>query len=119
MANYFNFLGFQKIIDNLRGAPGVALRQKTRWYFITMHVLYLLTLLLAFLPRFGPTCEADKVYPPCMNWTACLFIINFIFHMIINFRKDYFFHMGSITEEEEDKQGDDAYSAVGDETKTQ
>ena len=84
-----------------------------------MHVLYLATLLLAFLPRFGPNCEADKVYPPCMNWTACLFIINFIFHMIINNRKDYFFDSGSIIEEEGDKQRDDAYTAVGDEGKTQ
>ena len=96
MANLFNFIGFRKILDNLRGEPREALKEKTRHYFTVMYVLYALTLFLAFFPRFGPYCQAEKVYPPCMNWTACLFIINFIFHLVISSRKDYFFHTGSI-----------------------
>jgi len=96
LSNYFNFLGFYKILDSLPGAPGVALRQKTKYYFITMNVLYGLTLASAFVPRFGPFCTADKVYPACLNWTACLFIINFIFHVVIDCKKDYFLAAGPI-----------------------
>ena len=96
MSNYFNFLGFYKILDNLPGLPGMKLKEKTRWYFITMNCLYAATLLLAFVPRFGPKCTSDKVYPPCMNWVSCLFIINFIFHCVINCRKNYFFSEGAI-----------------------
>ena len=98
MSNYFNFLGFYKILDNLPGAPGVALRQKTLWYFRLMNVLYVLTLGLAFVPRFGPYCTAEKVYPACMNWTACLFIANFIFHLVINCNKDFFLSEGPIVQ---------------------
>jgi len=106
MSNYFNFLGFYKILDTLPGAPGVALRSKTLWYFRLMNALYFITLALAFLPRFGPFCTAEKLYPACMNWTACLFIINFIFHLIINCRKDYFFEKGPINVD------DDGFNAV-------
>lgn len=84
-----------------------------------MYVLYALTLGLAFVPRFGPTCTADKLYPPCMNWTACLFIINFVFHCVINCRKDYFLSEGSIAPA--DEQEDDFLNAStisdGDKTK--
>ena len=90
-SNYFNFVGFYKILDHLPGQAGIQLRDKTRWYFIVMNVLYALTLLLAFIPMFGPECRANKVYPACMNWTANLFIINFIFHCVIKYNKDYFF----------------------------
>lgn len=98
MSNYFNFLGFYKILEHLPGAPGNKLRERTRWYFIAMNCLYAATLLLAFIPRFGPTCTSDKVYPPCMNWVSCLFIINFIFHCVISCRKNYFFSEGSIAD---------------------
>ena len=97
LSNYFNFLGFYKILDNLPGAPGQKLRTNTRVYFIVMNVLYFATLGLAFVPRFGPTCTADKVYPPVMNWTAMLFIVNFVFHWVINCRKDFFLEEGPIT----------------------
>ena len=96
MSNYFNFVGFYKILKNLPGEPGLRLRERTSWYFITMNVLYAATLGLAFVPRFGPTCTSEKVYPACMNWTACLFIINFVFHWVINCRKDYFLNQGPI-----------------------
>lgn len=96
LSNYFNFLGFYKILDTLPGEPGVVLRQKTLWYFRVMNVLYAVTLILAFVPRFGPFCSAEKVYPPCMNWIACLFIVNFIFHVVIDCNKDFFFAKGSI-----------------------
>ena len=90
-SNYFNFVGFYKILQNLPGQGGEMIKARTRYYFIAMNVLYALTLLLAFLPRFGPECRANKVYPACMNWTADLFIINFVFHCVIKFRQDYFF----------------------------
>lgn len=61
-----------------------------------MNCLYALSLGLAFVPKFGPTCTADKVYPACMNWSACLFIINFVFHCVINCRKDFFLDQGPI-----------------------
>lgn len=73
-----------------------------------MNVLYGLALVMAFIPRFGPTCTATKVYPPCLNWAAMLFIINFIFHLVISCKKDYFFEEGSITE---DVHGDDFKAA--------
>ena len=80
------------------------MRERTKWYFRVMYVLYALTLGLAFVPRFGPTCTADKLYPPCMNWTACLFIVNFIFHCVVSCRKDYFLSEGAIApvDEQED-----------------
>ena len=96
MSNLFNFIGFYKILQNLPGAPGLRIMERTRWYFRTMVVLYSMTLALAFIPRFGPWCHADKVYPACMNWTACLFIINFIFHCVMNCKKDYFLDAGEI-----------------------
>ena len=76
----------------------------TKWYFRTMNVLYAVTLGLSFIPRFGPYCTATKVYPACMNWASCLFIINFIFHITIACRKDFYFAEGSITIIEDDYQ---------------
>ena len=111
LANLFNFIGFKKILDNLRGPPHDAIKKKTSCYFKVMYVLYALTLLLAFIPRFGPFCRSDKVYPPCMNWTAMLFIINFIFNCVMQCKKDYFFSEGSILEPEVD------FSAVGEDGK--
>lgn len=96
LSNYFNFLGFYKILDTLPGEPGVVLRRKTLWYFRVMNVLYAVTLVLSFMPRFGPFCSSEKVYPPCMNWIACLFIVNFIFHVVIDCNKDFFFEKGPI-----------------------
>ena len=72
-----------------------------------MYALYAMTLLLAFIPRFGPFCRSDKVYPPCMNWTAMLFIINFIFNCVMQCKKDYFFSEGSILD------NDNGFRAVG------
>lgn len=76
----------------------------TKWYFRTMNVLYAVTVGLSFIPRFGPYCTATKVYPACMNWASCLFIINFIFHITIACRKDFYFAEGSITIIEDDYQ---------------
>ena len=98
ISNYLNFLGFYKILQNLPGEPGKKLYAKTRWYFIMMNCLYGATIALAFIPRFGPWCTADKVYPACMNWIATLFIINFIFHWVINCNKDYYLSEGPVTE---------------------
>lgn len=103
LSNFFNFMGFYKILDTLPGAPGVMLRSRTRVYFIVMTCLYALTLCLAFLPRFGPWCTADKVYPAVMNWTSCLFIVNFIFHLFINCKSDFFFAEGPIVNESEEQ----------------
>lgn len=100
LSNYFNFVGFYKILQNLPGAPGKKMREKTRAYFITMNVLYVLTAGMSFIPDFGPFCRAGKVYPACMNWAACLFIINFVFHCVISCRKGYFLEEGSIIENE-------------------
>ena len=96
LSNYFNFLGFYKILENLPGAPGKKMKDRTRAYFITMNVLYAVTLAMAFWPKFGPFCRAEKVYPAVLNWTACLFIINFVFHCVINCRKGYFLEEGAI-----------------------
>ena len=35
-----------------------------------------------------------------MNWASCLFIINFIFHITIACRKDFYFAEGSIIGDE-------------------
>lgn len=107
LSNLFNFLGFYKILHSLPGAPGVKLRSRTRYYFLTMSVLYAITLGLAFMPRFGPWCTAEKVYPAVMNWTSCLFIINFVFHLVINWRKDFFFAEGPIVADAENQ--DDSF----------
>ena len=66
-----------------------------------MNALYATSLLLGFIPRFGPTCTSEKVYPACMNWIACLFIANFIFHCVINFRKDFYFSEGAIVTQDQ------------------
>ena len=95
-ANYCNFVGFYKILDTLPGAPGKKMQSDTRWYFISMNVLYALTFGLSFMPRFGPWCQAEKVYPPCMNWAACLFIVNFGYHVYLNCKKEYYLSEGPI-----------------------
>ena len=96
LANLFNFLGFYKILDTLPGAPGEKMRRRTRCYFVFMILLYIATLALAFVPRFGPFCTSEKLYPPVLNWTACLFLINYVFHLVMNCRKDYFLAEGHI-----------------------
>lgn len=94
MSNLFNFIGFYKILDHLPGAPGKQVRESTRTYFRIMCGMYGITLALAFIPRFGPWCSADKVYPACMNWTSCLFLINFAFHCYMKCRKDFYLSSG-------------------------
>lgn len=100
VSNYCSFLGFYKILTNMPGRPGEVVQERTKWYFRIMNVLYFLSLVLGFVPRFGPQCTATKVYPPCLNWAAMLFIINFVFHCVIACKKDYFFEEGSIVHEE-------------------
>lgn len=100
VCNYCSFLGFYKILTQLPGKPGEKMWDSTKWYFRTMNVLYAVTLGLSFIPRFGPYCTATKVYPACMNWASCLFIINFIFHITIACRKDFYFAEGSIIGDE-------------------
>ena len=106
-SNYFSFLGFYKILTAMPGRPGEVVAEKTKWYFRVMNVLYLFSFVLAFVPRFSPTCTATKVYPPCLNWAAMLFIINFIFHVVVSCKKNYFFDEGSIVEETPEAVNDD------------
>ena len=99
VCNYCSFLGFYKILTTLPGRPGEQMWQSTKWYFRSMNVLYAITLGLSFIPRFGPFCTATKLYPACMNWASTLFIINFIFHVVMACRKNYYFEEGSIVGE--------------------
>ena len=101
-SNYFSFLGFYKILTVMPGTPGEVAKRRTKWYFRIMNGLYVIALLLAFLPRFGPYCTATKVYPPCLNWASMLFIINFIFHVCVACKRDFFFSAGETEEEHDD-----------------
>ena len=116
-SNYFNFLGFYKILSNLPGKSGEVLKAKTKHYFLVMNILYACSLALSFIPRFGPRCTSEKVYPACMNWASSLFLINFVFHCVIALNKDYFLGVkreasedGYVACDDNDKQVDDDVS---------
>ena len=90
LANYFNFIGFNYILKNLPCMHGRILRKRTRMYFFSMHCLYVIVACMAAWPTFYPICRIDKPYPLVMNLASCLFIVNWIFHLVINRNKDYF-----------------------------
>lgn len=89
-ANYFNFLGFWLILRNLPDVEGRHLRRRTKFYFYTMNVLYLLVVVMSFVPGFQPRCTDAKTYPYVMSWASFLFIINYLFHCVVNCNKDFF-----------------------------
>ena len=90
LANYFNFIGFFCILHNLPCSHGRVLRKKTKAYFWTMNTLYVLVAITACVPGMRPVCTDEKVYPYVMNFAFCLFVINYIFHLIIHSNKEKF-----------------------------
>ena len=90
LANYFNFVGFNYILKNLPCMHGRILRKRTRFYFFTMHCIYVVVAVMAAWPPFYPMCREGKPYPLVMNLASCLFLVNYIFHLVINRNKDYF-----------------------------
>ena len=79
---------------------GRQLRRRTKIYFGIMHGLYLIVALLAFVPHFWPLCTDEKSYPAVLNFAGMLFIANYIFHFVINCRKDK--ALRNLTEEKSD-----------------
>lgn len=51
-ANYFNFLGFWLMLRTIPAVKGRSLRKRTKAYCVTMNVLYLAVVVLAFIPPF-------------------------------------------------------------------
>jgi len=90
LANYFNFVGFFYIMRNLPCTQGRVLRRKTKAYFGIMNCLYALVVGLSFVPGLRPLCTDEKVYPYVMNLASCLFVVNYLFHWLINCNKEYF-----------------------------
>ena len=88
LANYFNFVGFFYILRTLPCMEGRKLRRRTGAYFIIMNCLYVSVVLTALAPPFWPLCTDEKAYPVVMNFASMLFIANYIFHFIINCKKD-------------------------------
>lgn len=87
-ANYINFLGMMYLLRNLKTNEGEALKKRTDCYFIFMNAMYGLSLVTAFIPKFGPTCTATRMYPPCMNLSSFLFLINCVYHHVMH-KKQY------------------------------
>lgn len=90
LANYFNFLGFWLILRNLPAIQGRHLRKRTKFYFVSMHVIYLAIIGMAFVPGFQPLCTDERAYPYVMTWASFLFIVNYAFHCVLNWKKEYF-----------------------------
>lgn len=88
LANYFNFLGFNNILRTLPAMQGRQLRRRTKIYFGVMHFLYFSVAVLACVPHFWPLCTDEKSYPAVLNFAGMLFLANYIFHFVINCRKE-------------------------------
>jgi len=82
-ANYLNFLGLLVILRNVPTHEGEKLKKQTTPYMWTMNLLYLTCLALSiFWVR--PVCQHQKVYPYCMNWAACLFLVNAVYNWALH-----------------------------------
>ena len=88
LANYFNFTGFFFILKTLPCMEGRTLRKRTKIYFVAMNCLYLGVLVTACFPDFYPVCTDEKAYPVVMNFASMLFIVNYLFHFVINCNKE-------------------------------
>lgn len=89
-ANYINFLGFNYMVRHLKTPEGPQLKKNTNPYFIVMNILYLFVFAMGFTARFGPFCEkGGKLYPPCLNFAAYLFVINATYHCYLHYRGYY------------------------------
>ena len=53
-----------------------------------MHCLYFCVAVLACVPRFWPVCTDEKSYPAVLNFAGMLFLANYVFHFVINCRKE-------------------------------
>lgn len=88
VSNYVNFMCFTLMLRNLPTPEGKFLKDKTRWYFIGMHVLYAACIGMSFTKTLGPFCKSDMLYPPVLSMAQCLFILNAITHIVFH-KKDY------------------------------
>ena len=84
LANYFNFTGFFIILRTIPLMKGRTLRKRTKAYYWVMNFLYLAVIIMAFIPGLQPLCTDDKAYPYVMNFASMLFIINYLFHFVVN-----------------------------------
>ena len=84
-SNYLNFLGLMVILRNVPTLEGAKLRKDTQLYYWIMHGLYgLCVLVTAFWLR--PKCIHEKVYPVCLNFACCLFLINAGYQFVQHYR---------------------------------
>ena len=67
-----------------------------------MNSLYLIVVIMAFVPSMHPLCMDDHTYPMVLNFAACLFLVNYIFHVWINCNKDFYLKDAD-TDKEDDK----------------
>ena len=49
-----------------------------------MNILYFVVIGLAFVPKLGPTCHSDDLYPLVLTLTQGLFIINALMHHFVH-----------------------------------
>lgn len=86
--NYINFFGCNMLMRRLPTAEGAMLRAKTTPYFIFMHCMYLVVLILAFLPSpIGPFCTANALYPWAFTALESLLVVNAIAHHYMHYKK--------------------------------
>ena len=79
-SNFINFLGLNYLVRNLKSPERKLLRRKTNFYFMVMNVLYMMNFVMTFTAGYGPWCNSERLYPAVMNYSAWLFVINFVFH---------------------------------------
>lgn len=79
-SNFINFLGLNYLVRKLKSPERKLLRRKTNFYFMVMNVLYMMNFVMTFTAGYGPWCNQERLYPAVMNYSAWLFVINFVFH---------------------------------------
>jgi hypothetical protein len=72
LSNYINFMSFYMVIYQMRTPEHEDMVKRVRWYVITGHIIYGGILIAACIPRFGPYCRSDKLYPPVLSWSEIL-----------------------------------------------
>ena len=97
-SNACSYLSLLHVMRHYEVPEGTGLRNRVKYYFYVMNVIYVLMILAAFIPGFAPACSNISTYPTILSLCNVLFLVNACFFWVM-YKEDFFFSQ-SETEDE-------------------
>jgi archaellum biogenesis protein FlaJ (TadC family) len=78
--NFIAVVGLYHMCHGLKTPERKHLRRKTGIYFSLVTMVYLIVFIMTFTKTMGPICTKTDLYPPVMDISNGLFVLNALFH---------------------------------------